>query len=98
MPDGTVRVWSELGVTLPIGETTAHIRFSFGHERIAKSTQADIDRAEALVDEFNEKVLDKRVKKHVRTINRILNEADRPSKKGAKKKKSVRDRARERGR
>lgn len=88
----SVRVWSEIGVTLPIGDTTAHIRFSFGHERVAKnSTQAEIARTSDLVDEFNEKELDKRLTKHVRTIKRVLNEEQKAPK--AKKKESVRDRA-----
>src|SRR6478735_2538606 len=63
--DGTVRVWSEVGLTVPVGDTTAHIRFLFGHERIAKNdTQEEIKRTEKLIDEFNEAVVEAKVRKY----------------------------------
>lgn len=64
----SVRVWSEVGVTIAVtDEPPQFLRFTFGHERIAKSSsQADVVKAEALVDEFNEKILDKRLKKYRR--------------------------------
>lgn len=67
--DGTVRVWSEVGLTLPVGDTTAHIRFLFGHERVAKNdSQAEITRTEKLIDEFNENVVAAKVRKYTRLI------------------------------
>lgn len=97
-----VVVGSEIGVTLPIGDTTAHLRFSFWHERIAKSDSADeIRRTASLVDDFNEAELDRRTKKYLRLIARIMNEDDdeeeddEPKKKG-KKQQSVQERARAR--
>lgn len=101
LADGTVRVWSEVGVTLPVldaaGESTyASIRFGFGHERICKnSTQAELDRQETLMDEFNETVLNKRLKKYQRATRRAVTQQDddeKPTKKG----KSVQERARKR--
>jgi hypothetical protein len=72
-----VVVGSEVGVTLPIGDTTAHLRFSFWHERIAKSdSQEEILRTVNLVDEFNEEELNRRVPKYRRLIARMLNEED----------------------
>lgn len=69
LDDGTVRVWSEVGLTLPVGDTTAHIRFLFGHERIAKnSTEAEISRTEKLIDAFNEEVVERKVRKYTRLI------------------------------
>lgn len=97
-----VVVGSEIGVTLPIGDSTAHLRFSFWHERIAKSDSVDeIRKTAALVDEFNEAELDRRMQKYLRLIKRILNEEeadDEPAtKKGkGKKEQSVQERARAR--
>lgn len=95
-----VRVWSEVGVTLPIGESTAHLRFSFGHERLSKSgSQAEIQKTAALVDEFNEAELDRRVVKYRRLIGRILSaEDDEVDEVRSKKnrKKSVQERAQKR--
>ncbi len=72
-----VRIYSEVGMTLPIGDTTAHIRFTFGHERIAKNdTQAEIRRTEKLIDEFNEKVVQEKVQKYTRLIVAWQGEAE----------------------
>lgn len=97
----SVRVWSEVGCTLPIGDTFASFRFSFGHERIAKnSTQAELTRTTALIDEFNAKELEARVEAYKRLVNRILAEGDdedpepRRNKKPKPSTSSVRDRAR----
>ncbi len=74
-----VRVWSEVGLTIPIGDTTAHLRFAFGHERIAKNgTQEEIRKTAALVDEFNESELERRVEKYRRLITRVMQEQDEP--------------------
>lgn len=70
-------VGSEVGITIPIGDTTAHLRTSFWSERFAKSDSAkDLKAAAELVDEFNEVELDRRVKKYKRIIERILQEED----------------------
>lgn len=70
--DGTVRVWSEVGLTLPVDDTTAHIRFLFGHERLAKNdTQAEIRKTEKLIDEFNERTVSDKVEKYTRLIRSL---------------------------
>lgn len=72
-----VIVGSEVGLTLPIGDTTAHLRFSFWSERFAKSdSDVHLKEAAELVDEFNEAELDRRTKKYKRIIERILQEED----------------------
>jgi hypothetical protein len=99
--DGSVRVWSEVGVTLPIfdaegNSTYASLRFGFGHERICKSSSVvELDRTETLIDEFNEKVLEKRLQKYQRSTRRAVTQEDdeKPKK---KKGKSVQERARKR--
>lgn len=64
----SVRVWSEVGVTIAVTDDPPQfLRFTFGHERIAKNgTQEEIRKTATLVDEFNEKELDKRLKKYRR--------------------------------
>lgn len=70
-----VRVGSAIGVTLPIGDTTAHFRTDFWHERIApKGTQEEIRKTFALVDEANKAELERRVAEYRRMITRILGE------------------------
>lgn len=88
---GQVVVGSEVGVTIPVGDTTAHLRFSFWHERLAKSdSQAEIKRVANLVDEFNEEEVDRRVEKYRKVIKRILQEDDDEEPRGS----TVQDRAR----
>lgn len=87
-----VVVGSEVGITLPIDDTTAHIRFSFWHERIAKDdTVEEIRKTVMLVDEFNEAELERRIKKYRRLVRRELD--GEPKK---KKGKSVQERAKKR--
>ncbi len=92
-----VRVWSQIGVTLPLGEdTTAHLRFDFGHERIAKKgTDDELRRVAALVDEFNEAELERRLSKYLRLIDRVLEGGDDDDE-DEKPKGSPRERARKR--
>lgn len=98
-----VVVGSEVAVTIPIGDTTAHLRFGFWHERIAPgSSQESIRKTAELVDEFNEDELNRRLEKYRRLIIRVMNEEDldedededeeRPKRK--KSKSSVQERAR----
>lgn len=94
-----VIVGSEVGVTLPVGDTTAHIRFSFWHERVSGPSVAAIRRTADQIDEFNEAELERRVRKYRRVIERTLNDedSDEPDAEPRKKKKgSVQDRARKR--
>lgn len=90
LDDGTVRVWSTVGATIPIPDSYGNIKFSFGHERIARSDSQDaITKTEALIDEFNEKTLEKRLNKYFRMYRRIDNEVsedDGSVKSRAKKK------------
>jgi hypothetical protein len=68
----SVRVWSEVGVTVAVTDDPPQfLRFTFGHERIApSSTQTDIKKTEALVNEFNEFILEKRLKQYQRMFRR----------------------------
>ena len=95
MADGSVRVWSSVGVTIPIqNDPPAFLRFSFGHERIAKKgTAAEVSRVADAVDEFNENELQKRLKKYVRMVRVISNDPEHEEKPKGKGKKSGRDRA-----
>lgn len=89
--DGTVRVWSTVGATLPIPESYGNIKFSFGHERIAKSgAQEEIRKTALLIDEFNEAELERRLKKYRRLFDRVMNEDEDD----APAHESVRERAR----
>lgn len=77
LDDGTVRVWSTAGATVPIPDTYGSIRFSFGHERIARSDSPEqIKRTEALIHEFNEDVLEKRITQYLRMFKRIESEVE----------------------
>lgn len=77
------RIWSTVGVTLPIPDTFASVRFSFGHERYAKSDKPkDLIAAEGEMHEFNEKVLERRLAEH----KAMLEDLVKPKKKKAKKK------------
>jgi hypothetical protein len=78
LADGTVRVWSTAGATIPVPDTPyANIRFSFGHERIARSGSQDaIKKTEQLVHDFNEEVLEKRISQYLRMFKRIEGEVE----------------------
>lgn len=75
----SVRVWSSVGVTISVTDDPPQfLRFEFGHERIAKNgTQEEIRKTATLIDEFNEKELDKRLKKYRRLFR--SSEAVEPS-------------------
>lgn len=96
-----VRIGSEIGVTLPIGDTTAHIRFSFWSERICANNPAAIKRTVNLVAEFNDEELNKRLDEYIRQVRRAMGESVDELKKTKKTtakrtgdpKVSVRDRA-----
>lgn len=76
----SVRVWSEVGVTLPIGDTYAHFRVSFGHERISPTDSTkDLKETTNLVDEFNEEQLDKMLRKYSRMVREALEEVTEES-------------------
>jgi len=89
-----VRVWSEVGLTLAVTDDPPQfIRFAFGHERIAKSDSVEeIRKTAALVDEFNEAELERRIKKYKNLVRRETAE-DEPNR---VKEGSVRERARRR--
>ena len=90
-----VVVGSEIGLTIPIDDSTAHLRFSFWHERIATDDSVEaIKEAAALVDEFNEAELERRLKKYRRIAKRELNESKADAEK--KRKNSVQARAKKR--
>lgn len=101
--DDRVVIGSEIGVSIPIGDTFAHLRFSFWSERFAKSdSRADIRKTAEEVDEFNERELDRRLQKHIKTVKAALremyddddDEEEASEPKGSKV--SVRDRAKAR--
>lgn len=72
-PDDRLIVGSEVGVTLPVGDTTAHIRFSFWSERFTKDgTLTEIRKTAKEVDEFNEEQLERYLEKYMKTIARAL--------------------------
>lgn len=90
---GQVVVGSEIGVTLPIDDTTAHLRFSFWSELYAKNdTLAERKRTAEKVDEFNESELERRLDKYVRALRRAMLDEKPKKKKGS----SVRDRVKKR--
>lgn len=66
----SVRVWSEVGVTIAVSDDPPQfLRYTFGHERIAKnSTQEEIRKTARLVDEFNEAELERRIDKFARLL------------------------------
>lgn len=96
--DGMVVVGSEIGVSLPIGDTFAHIRFSFWSERLCRDDRESVRKTAAEVDEFNERELDRRLSKHVKMVRAALRETydeddDPKDSKPKSNKVSVRDRA-----
>jgi hypothetical protein len=80
--DKESKIWSTVGVTLPVADY-ASIRFSFGHERFAKSYKPkDLAEAEDAMHEFNKTVLDRRLQEHKTMMTELLHGK---SKKGKKK-------------
>lgn len=68
--DGSVRVWSEFGMTLPVGESMAFIKFAFGHERIAPNDNVEtLKRTVADIDKFNEEEAERRIRKYTRLVS-----------------------------
>lgn len=71
-PSGAVRVWGEVGLTLPVGENMAYVKVMFGHERIAPdSSQATLRATRDLIDEFNQEVVEKQVEKYTRLAKAV---------------------------
>lgn len=67
--DGTVRVWSEFGMTIPVGESMAFIKFTFGHERIAPdSSETTLRKVTADIDKYNEEEAERRIRKYTRLV------------------------------
>lgn len=92
--DKQVRVWSTVGVKVPVpGLEYTMVEFSFGHERWAKaSTQEAIADAGRMVEEFNSTYLDKHLRKLLRDIRRIDSKVSHESGvSSAKKKKGKKD-------
>lgn len=88
----SVRVWSEVGVTIAVSDDPPQfLRYTFGHERIAKnSTQEEIRKTARLIDEFNEAELDRRIGKFSRLLRRESAATDR------EEEETVRDRVHKR--
>jgi hypothetical protein len=89
----------EVGVSLPVGDTYAHLRYSFWCEQaIENKSMAARKRAAADLDEWVEAELDRRVRKSMKVIRRALDETGEEEvevpKEPRSEKVSVRDRAR----
>lgn len=63
-----MRVWGEAGVTVAITENPPQfVKVLFGHERIAPNDDAEtIKRYTALIDAYNEEIVEKQVEKYKR--------------------------------
>lgn len=88
----------EVGVSLPVGDTYAHLRYSFWCEQAIENTSmAARKRAAADLDEYAEAELDRRVRKAMKIIRRALDETGEAEvevpKEPRSEKVSVRDRA-----
>lgn len=80
----TVRVWGLASITMPVGDM-GFVKVEFGHERLAKSdTQAELERVEVLVHEFNVKMVEKRVRELVRLKKAVEVQESRPARRRAK--------------
>lgn len=94
-PQDGVRVWSEVGITVAVTDDPPQfLKFSFGHERIAKNDSIEeIRKTARLIDEFNEAELDRRLAHYKKVVMREgeTERSERPPKKG-----SVKARARKR--
>lgn len=86
----------EVGVSLPVGDTYAHLRYSFWCEQAIENTSmAARKRAAADLDEYVEAELDRRVRKSMKIIRRALDETEEEEvpKEPRSEKVSVRERA-----
>lgn len=64
---GPVRVWNECSVTLPVDDTTAHVRFLVGFEKLAPSdAHSAIMKTEQEIYEMCEEAVEKRIKRLLR--------------------------------
>lgn len=72
-PAGSVRVWGEAGVTISITDSPPQfVKVLFGHERIAPDDSlATLTRVTALIDEYNETVVEKQAKKYARLVRAL---------------------------
>lgn len=61
-------MWGEVGVTVAITENPPqYVKVMFGHERIAPNDDATtLRRTRALVDEYNQEVVEEQVEKYKR--------------------------------
>lgn len=68
-----VRVWGEASVTIAVTDDPPQfVKATFGHERIAPDDkEATIDRYQEKVDRYNERQIEKQVKKYRRLIRRV---------------------------
>lgn len=78
MPPGSkpksVRVWGEIGITTEVSPFQ-FLKVTFGHERIApKDDLVTIRKYEAQINDFNEAVIEKYIKKYKRLMKRLNNE------------------------
>lgn len=78
--DGTVRCWSSIGLTLPLeGIDYGSYRIDFGHERISPADDQDsLNETFALIEELNERKLDRAIRKHQRLVAQVMNEEAAP--------------------
>ncbi len=87
-PDGTVRVWSSFGLSLPIGDSYAHFKCDFGHERIAKSSKkSDIDNVADAIDSYNEERLLGIIERYSEIVKDAVEEVENSTVKGRAKKR-----------
>ncbi len=79
--DEALKVWSTVGATLPIPNTYAHIKFSFGHERLYREL-AELEATEQKMHAYNLSVLNARLAEFQKDVEAIV----KPKKKKGKKK------------
>lgn len=72
-PDGTVRVWSEMGMTVQItDDPPQYVKFSVGHERLAPdASEETLDKYAAVVDEYNERWANRVLRRLERLARRV---------------------------
>lgn len=68
-----VRVWGEVSVTVAVtDDPPQYVKATFGHERIAPDDKvATLDRYQDKIDTYNEKQVEKQIKKYRRLIRRV---------------------------
>ena len=93
--DGRLRVWAEVGITIALTENPPQfLRVLFGHERLTSGpTQTALKEATAEIMEFNERELQKQVKRARQIALQSMSEADEEEETSSL---STRDRARRR--